>query len=68
MIIPGCLYAEGTGKNEVTILWGSMYGMTEKVVNYVESILQREGIKYNKLKMPLATKVKWLQPCLGPQV
>jgi len=33
-----------------------MYGMTEKVVNYVESILQREGIKYNKLKMPLATE------------
>jgi len=26
------------------------------VVNYVESILQREGIKYNKLKMPLATE------------
>ena len=47
------LYAEGTGKNEVTILWGSMYGMTEKAVNYVEGILQREGVKYNKLRMPL---------------
>ncbi|HHV28078.1 FprA family A-type flavoprotein [Acetivibrio mesophilus] len=46
-------YAEGSGKNEVTILWGSMYGMTKKAVDYVESILQREGIKYNKLQMPL---------------
>jgi len=47
------LYAEGAGKNEVTILWGSMYGMTSKAVDYAEGILQREGVKYNKLKMPL---------------
>jgi anaerobic nitric oxide reductase flavorubredoxin len=46
-------YAEGAGKNEVTILWGSMYGMTEKAVSHVESILQREGVKYNKIQMPL---------------
>ncbi|MFY9174162.1 MAG: FprA family A-type flavoprotein [Peptococcia bacterium] len=45
-------YAEGAGKNEITILWGSMYGMTAKAVDYVEGILQREGIKYNKLQMP----------------
>ncbi|NLM09211.1 MAG: FprA family A-type flavoprotein [Clostridiaceae bacterium] len=44
-------YAEGAGKNEVTILWGSMYGMTEKAVDYAEGILQREGIKYNKLEV-----------------
>ena len=47
------LYAEGAGKNEVTILWGSMYGMTAKAVDYVESILKREGVKYNKLEMHL---------------
>ena len=46
-------YAEGAGKNEVTVLWGSMYGMTAKAVDYVERILQREGIRYNKLEMPL---------------
>ncbi|SHJ42020.1 FprA family A-type flavoprotein [Lutispora thermophila] len=46
-------YAEGAGKNEVTILWGSMYGMTAKAVDYVEGILQREGVKYNKLEMPI---------------
>jgi len=45
-------YSEGAGKNEVTILWGSMYGMTAKAVAYVEGILQREGVKYNKLEMP----------------
>jgi len=46
------LYADGAGKNEVTILWGSMYGMTAKAVEFVEGILQREGIKYNMLEMP----------------
>ncbi len=45
-------YAEGAGKDEVTILWGSMYGMTAKAVDFVERILQREGVKYNKLEMP----------------
>lgn len=46
-------YAEGAGKNEVTILWGTMYGMTAKAVDYAESILQREGVKFNMLRMPL---------------
>ncbi|NLX63491.1 MAG: FprA family A-type flavoprotein [Clostridiaceae bacterium] len=49
-------YTEGAGKNEVTILWGSMYGMTEKALVYAEEILNREGIKYNKLKMPLTSE------------
>jgi len=49
-------YAEGAGKNEITILWGSMYGMTEKAVEHAESILKREGVKYNKLKMPLESE------------
>jgi len=46
-------YAEGAGKNEITILWGSMYGMTRKAVDCAEGILQREGVKYSKLEMPL---------------
>ncbi len=49
-------YAEGAGKNEISILWGSMYGMTEKAVNFAEKILQREGIKVNKLEMPLESQ------------
>ena len=47
------LYAEGAGKDEITILWGSMYGMTGKAISFVEKILEREGVKYNKLEMPL---------------
>ncbi|HHV96188.1 MAG TPA: FprA family A-type flavoprotein [Clostridiaceae bacterium] len=50
------LYAEGAGKNEIAILWGSMYGMTAKAVDYVESILKRENVKYRKLKMPLESE------------
>lgn len=50
------LYAEGAGKNEVTILWGSMYGMTVKAVAHAETILKREGVKYNKLEMPLESE------------
>jgi len=49
-------YAEGAGKNEVTILWGSMYGMTAKAAEHVEKVLQREGVKYNKLEMPLESE------------
>jgi anaerobic nitric oxide reductase flavorubredoxin len=49
-------YAEGAGKDEVTILWGSMYGMTAKAVGHVEGILKREGGKYNKLEMPLESE------------
>lgn len=46
------LFAEGKGQPEITILWGSMYGMTEKAVEYVANILKREGIKYNCIRMP----------------
>ena len=53
MIILVFLYAQGAGKNEITILVGSMYGMTAKAVDYVERILKREGVEYNKLEMPL---------------
>lgn len=49
-------YAEGAGKNEITILWGSMYGMTAKAIAFVENVLAREGIKVNKLEMPLESE------------
>lgn len=45
-------YSEGAGKNEVTILWGSMYGMTAKAVEFAKGILDREGIKVNMVEMP----------------
>jgi len=49
-------YAEGAGKNEVTILWGSMYGMTKKAIDYAEEILKREGVRYSKLHMPIESE------------
>ena len=49
-------YAEGAGKNEITILWGSMYGMTKKAIDFAEGILKREGIKYNMVHMPLVSE------------
>lgn len=45
-------YSTGSGKNEICILWGSMYGMTKKAVNFAKEILEREGIKTNVLEMP----------------
>jgi anaerobic nitric oxide reductase flavorubredoxin len=55
-----CQYAEGAGKKEITILWGSMYGMTEKAIKHAEKVLEREGIKVNKLKLPLASESEML--------
>jgi flavorubredoxin len=49
-------YSNGAGKNEVTILWGSMYGMTKKAVDFAEKILVNKGIKVNKLEMPLKSE------------
>jgi flavorubredoxin len=49
-------YAKGYGKNQITILWGSMYGMTEKGVRFAEKILQREGIAYQSIRMPETTE------------
>lgn len=51
-----CDYASGKGKNEITILWGSMYGMTKKAVDFAEKIIEREGIRVNKLEMPLESE------------
>jgi flavorubredoxin len=49
-------YAKGFGKNQITILWGSMYGMTEKGVRFAEQILEREGVAYQSMRMPETTE------------
>lgn len=51
-----CQYAKGYGKNEVMLLWGSMYGMTQRVVEDVVAFLTDQGIKVNALQVPQATK------------
>ena len=45
-------YAQGAGKREVTILWGSIYVMTKKAVDYIKDILDKQGVKVNILQMP----------------
>ncbi|TCT16999.1 flavorubredoxin [Natranaerovirga pectinivora] len=45
-------YSKGPAKEEITIIWGSMYGMTEKAVRYVEKVLKEEGIKVNVHQVP----------------
>lgn len=45
-------YAKGYGKNQISIVWGSMYGMTEKGVRFVEKILDREGVPYQSMRLP----------------
>ena len=45
-------YQSGPAKEEITIIWGSMYGMTEKAVDYVLDILEEEDIKVNTHRVP----------------
>ena len=45
-------YHSGVAKEEITIIWGSMYGMTEKAVNHVVKILEKEDIKVNIHRVP----------------
>lgn len=45
-------YQKGPAKEEITIIWGSMYGMTEKAVNHIKEILEGEDIKVNAHRVP----------------
>lgn len=42
-------YAKGVAKEEVLVLWGSMYGMSERMVRHIEGVLEREGMKYSSI-------------------
>lgn len=50
-----CTYANGAGKKEITILWGSMYGMTEQAVHHVRTLLEKKGITVHAIHMPTET-------------
>ena len=45
-------YQKGIAKEEITILWGSMYGMTETAVNHAIKVLEKEDIKVNVHRVP----------------
>ncbi len=58
-------YTNGQGENEVTIIWGSMYGSTEKMVNYTKGLLEKEGIKVKMVQMPYDTQSNVLTKSLS---
>ncbi|WIV13542.1 FprA family A-type flavoprotein [Proteiniborus sp. MB09-C3] len=45
-------YQKGPAKDEITIIWGSMYGMTEKAVNHAIKVLEQEKIKFHVHRVP----------------
>ncbi len=45
-------YQKGVAKEEITVIWGSMYGMTKKAVDLIVNVLDEEGIKYNIHEVP----------------
>ena len=45
-------YQKGPAREEITLIWGSMYGMTEKAAKRVEEVLKKEGIAYNVHQVP----------------
>lgn len=47
-------FLRGKPENEITLVYGSMYGMTEKAVDKILEILKRENVKVNVFKAPYA--------------
>lgn len=45
-------YQKGVAKEEITIIWGSMYGMTAQAVDHTVKVLEDEGIKVNTHQVP----------------
>ncbi len=45
-------YQKGPAREEITILWGSMYGMTEKAVKLAAKVLEEENIAYHIHRLP----------------
>jgi len=44
-------YQKGIAKKEITLIWGSMYGMTQKGVEYAIKELEKEDIAVNVHKV-----------------
>ena len=48
-------YQKGPAKEKISIIWGSMYGMTEMAVKEVAKILENEGMEYDMYQVPEAS-------------
>lgn len=56
-------YQRGKAKEKITIIWGSMYGNTEKMVHQMENYLTEKGIPYASLQMPQTDEGTLLKHC-----
>jgi flavorubredoxin len=45
-------YQKGPAREEITLIWGSMYGMTEKAVKHVVQMLEKEDITVHVHQVP----------------
>jgi flavorubredoxin len=45
-------YQKGPAREEITLVWSSMYGMTEKAVKHAVKVLENQGIKYQVHQVP----------------
>ncbi len=45
-------YQKGNAREEITLIWGSMYGNTELAVKAATEALKESGIKHNVLQVP----------------
>ena len=45
-------FQKGPARQEITLLWGSMYGMTQKAVEHAVKVLEKEDIKVHIHRIP----------------
>lgn len=45
-------YQKGPAKAEITLIWGSMYGMTKRAVDKIVSILNQSGLPFRIFEVP----------------
>ncbi|MDF2611168.1 MAG: beta-lactamase domain protein [Lachnospiraceae bacterium] len=45
-------YQKGPAKEEITLVWSSMYGMTEKAVQFAVKVLESQNIKFHIHQVP----------------
>ena len=56
-------YQAGPAKEEITLIWGSMYGMTERAVKTAIETLEETGIKYHVHNVPETEIGEILKSC-----
>lgn len=58
-------YTNGKGEKAITIIWGSMYGSTEKMVHHVIHTLNDKGITVRTVHLPDDTQSDVLAKTIG---